>query len=395
MKLGIHYHIPLLQAADNTFYTLGFFGVFLDSLANEVDELVCFLHSPLAHETETMDYQIKAKNVTFIDLGPHDALYYRLLRSAGIRRKCAAVMKTTDALLIRTPTPLVQTLAKAAGKKKVTLLLVGDYEEGSKTLAFGPVKNFVLQKWGQNYNYRLKKLIAKVNVLANSNHLQSKFKEFNKDIRVITTTTLSQESFFKKEDTCAGNEIRLLYTGRIDTGKGILEMGEAVYELRKKGYNAQLYIAGWDDDRGLKSTLQLKELAQKNNITPYIHFLGRKQIGSELDATYRDADIYLMCSQVIEGFPRTIWEAMANSLPVIATKVGSMPHFLKHQESAILIDPMKPAQLIEAIEELILNQELRKKLIAQGFDLAKQNTLESQAKKMLDAIKNPLLPDAA
>ncbi len=389
MKLGIHYHIPILQHSDNQLYTIGFFGVFLESLAKEVDHLVCFMHSPLEREKASMDYCIKSDNITLVDIGPHDALYYRLIRSSIIKKKCINHMRDIDALLIRTPTPLVQTLANSAGLNKVTLLLVGDYEEGSKTLGFGMIKNFILKKWGQYYNWRLKKLISKVNVVANSNHLKDKFFEENNRIRVITTTTLSEQSFFSKEISELKNAIQLLYTGRIDTGKGILEMGEAVYELKKQGYNVHLNIAGWDDDRGLKSTNMLIELGKKYNIEHNIHFLGRKQIGSELDLVYRNADIYLMCSQVIEGFPRTIWEAMANSLPVIATKVGSMPHFLSNKKTALLIDPMNVAQLVSAIEELINDIELRKTLIQNGFQLAKQNTLESQAKKLIEAINNP------
>jgi glycosyltransferase involved in cell wall biosynthesis len=389
MKLGIHYHIPLIKTPDNKLYTLGFFGVFLDSLANEVDELICFLHSPLEREKASMDYCIKSSNITLVDIGPHDALYYRLIRSTTIKKKCTRHMRNIDALLIRTPTPLVLTLSKSAGLNKVTLLLVGDYEEGSKTLGFGVIKNFILKKWGQYYNYRLKKLIAHVNVITNSDHLKEKFKLFNNQIRVITTTTLSKHSFFYRNDTCNNPEIKLLYTGRIDTGKGILEMGEALYELRKKDYNVHLNIAGWDDDRGLKSTNLLKELARNKGIVDYIHFLGRKQIGDELNNVYRNADIYLMCSQLIEGFPRTIWEAMANSLPVIATKVGSMPHFLSNKKTALLIDPMNVHQLVNTIEELINNSQLRKTLIIGGFELAQQNTLETQAKKMIQAIKKP------
>jgi glycosyltransferase involved in cell wall biosynthesis len=82
---------------------------------------------------------------------------------------------------------------------------------------------------------------------------------------------------------------------------------------------------------------------------------------------------------------------MANGLPVIATKVGAIPDYLRHEEDAMLIDPRNVSQIVDAVETLLSDELLRKKLIQNGYELAKQNTLEIQSKILLDrllALKN-------
>jgi glycosyltransferase involved in cell wall biosynthesis len=87
-----------------------------------------------------------------------------------------------------------------------------------------------------------------------------------------------------------------------------------------------------------------------------------------------------------EGFPRTIWEAMANSLPVVATTVGAIPRYLSHQKDAILIKPKSTTDIANAIIALIENTELRKTLIRNGMIQAENNTLEFQTKQLLTII---------
>lgn len=387
MRLGIHYHIPMVSQ-DGKLYTSGLFGVFIDSIANEVDELVCFLYSPNQAELEQMEYELKSKNVTFINLGPHNALYFRLLRLPLTQRIIHQHKHTVDKMLVRTPTPIVNTFAQIFGHNRLILLLVGDYAEGIPTLNKSFLKNWVIKNWVLYFSRRLNNLISKTTVLSNSVHLQRKFAHLNNNIKIVKTTTLSTDSFFTRADTCLDSTFKLLYTGRIDIGKGLLEMVEATAQLRKKGYEVSLSIVGWEDDPNLKATGQIKKLALERGIDQFVHFLGRKSVGNELNKTYRQHDIYLLCSQLTEGFPRTIWEAMANSIPVIATRVGSIPDYLTHKENAILIEPMNVKLLSEAIENMIRNPQLRKHLIKNAFLLAETNTLEKQAKLLIGYCKN-------
>ena len=74
------------------------------------------------------------------------------------------------------------------------------------------------------------------------------------------------------------------------------------------------------------------------------------------------SDVYLLPSYH-EGFPRTIWGAMSNGLPVISSSVGSIPDILTHKENVFLIEPKNINSLYEAILEVVNNAKLRKKLL--------------------------------
>jgi glycosyltransferase involved in cell wall biosynthesis len=80
---------------------------------------------------------------------------------------------------------------------------------------------------------------------------------------------------------------------------------------------------------------------------------------------------------------------MAHSLPVITTSVGSIPYYLDN-ECAIIIEPKNTNALTEAIDKLVTNSELRKKMIKNGFDLVKTCTLEYQTKELIGYLKKQM-----
>ena len=87
------------------------------------------------------------------------------------------------------------------------------------------------------------------------------------------------------------------------------------------------------------------------NVDKFIYFHGYQPLGDKLFSFYKKSDIYIIASKGYEGFPRTIWEAMAHSLPVIATKIGSIPAFLSNEKDSLLINPQSVNELFNAIEK--------------------------------------------
>ena len=384
MRLAFYYHIPIIVKNDGL-YIPGYFGVFLDSLAMNVDTLVLFLHEGNNKDAVESVYRLNSKNLEFISLGSKTSAWKRALKPS----KVLSIVKQHsdfDYLLVRSPSPLAPYFPKYVNDKKLIFMIVGDYGDGAANYAIKGFRDRIIQLFLYYNHWLFLKVIRKFPVMVNSDALYEKYKNETKQIFKIKTTTLSQLDFFDREDTCKGEIVQLLFTGRIDMAKGLSELIEALAQLVQKDIKVHLNIVGWELGGGniVKNILISK--ARSLNIVEEITFHGFKSIGNELFDMYRNADIYVLPSYH-EGFPRTIWEAMANSLPVITTKVGSIPTTLHHLENAYLIDPKNSTQLSEAISELINNTDLRKNLISKGLALAKENTLEVQSKNILNNIK--------
>jgi glycosyltransferase involved in cell wall biosynthesis len=196
-------------------------------------------------------------------------------------------------------------------------MVVGDYKEGANQFKVNNIRDFVITKYLKHNDYLFRKQIAKTHTLVNSSQLYKSYSKFAKKLTQIRTTTLSKDDFFLREDTCTNNSINLLYTGRIDKAKGLFELINAA-EVLTRTHSIHLNIVGWEINPGNKLENELLQIIHSKGIANAVTFHGKKSLGVELNNMYRMADIYVIPSY-FEGFPRTIWEAMANSLPVIAT----------------------------------------------------------------------------
>lgn len=386
MRLGFHYHTPIMEN-DGQIYTAGYLGRFIDSLAEHCEEMVCFMHTPRATEVSIMGYAIQSDNVSWVDIGPHSSIPQRLMQSRKITKAVVEKQPDLDAILIRGPSPLLPAIANAVGDLPVALLLVGDYRNGIEGIAQPRWRREIIRIWSWWNAYQQLEIARHGLTFVNSRVLYQQLEDKVPKLHETRTTTLSRDDFYIREDTCKKEPYNLLYTGRFDRAKGLFEMVEAVSILTQQGKDVILDLVGWavDGDTVLD---ELYALAQDKGITNRIKNHGFKTVGPELFEYYKQADMYLIASQGSEGFPRTIWEAMAHSLPVIATKVGSIPLFLENEKSAILIDPKSSEGLAEAILKVMSNTNLRQKLISEGHVLAVQNTLENRAFEVFSTLQS-------
>lgn len=385
MNLGFHYHIPMLQIDDGHLRTPGYIGRFLDSLAAHVDTLVCFLHSPREDELPQMDYTLNAPNLEFVNIGVHSSVHHRMLHAKKITHHLHQHLERLDILLIRGPSPLLPAMAKAAGDLPIALLLVGDYLAGINDLPQPRWRKEAIRVWSW-WNYRQQLRVAKRSLtFVNSHQLYQQLQGKVPVLVETRTTTLSKNDFFEREDTCQREPYHLLYTGRIDRAKGLFEMIQAVDSLASNGYNVILDLVGWPQ-KGDQIVEELLEDASRRGIIDRVVYHGFKSVGEELFSYYRNADIYLIASQSSEGFPRTIWEAMAHSLPVVATQVGSIPHFLTHEQNAWLVPATDTRTLTDSIKALIDSPPLRQQIIRGGRVLAKENTLETRSRELYNSL---------
>lgn len=88
----------------------------------------------------------------------------------------------------------------------------------------------------------------------------------------------------------------------------------------------------------------------------------------ELSFCYAHASLYLYPSSE-EGFGYTPLEAMACGCPVITSRASSLPEVVG--DAALLVNPTDPDALVRAIEQVLLDPDLRKGLIEKGFERVK------------------------
>jgi N,N'-diacetylbacillosaminyl-diphospho-undecaprenol alpha-1,3-N-acetylgalactosaminyltransferase len=95
-------------------------------------------------------------------------------------------------------------------------------------------------------------------------------------------------------------------------------------------------------------------------------------------------DIFVLPSYR-EGIPVTVLEAMAMGLPVVATDVPGCREAVIHGETGFLVPPRNVDELIQAIQKLIENPELRKQMGLAGRKRVVQYfAIEQIVEKYLD-----------
>lgn len=385
MNLAFYYHIEVGVAGGR--YTMpGFIGKFIDGLAAEVEELILVAHTCSREE----DYTLNSSNIRLVDLGQATPAWRRHLFHRSLLKNLKKELEEADALIVRSPSPLAPFFHKYIPDKcLLRYYVVGSYAAGAREMKPTSIREWVTKQY-LFANHRLfRKELKGKDIFVNSPQLKEALTGHCRSIENIPSTTLSEKDIFHREDTCLGDPINLLYTGRLDLQKGLMELVEALASLSGQYPPLLLHFVGWEEDPEKPVEKVLRKRAAELQVPDKVIFHGRKQLGEELWQMYRMADIYVIPSYH-EGFPRTIWEAMAHSLPVVATTVGAIPYYLSHKENALLIEPKSVEAITKGIEGLLDKPSLRQKIIANALELVKENTVRNRAKQMIRYVEKGL-----
>jgi glycosyltransferase involved in cell wall biosynthesis len=384
MRLGFYYHIPA-SLKEDAIYVPGYLGVFLDSLAQNVQLLWYVFHESEEKELKDSDYILTSNNIIPVNLGAKTPAWHREVFHWYTLHKPLKDIKQIDAFIVRSPTPLASYFHYYLPRNTVWFMIVGDYLEAIDYLKRSGIRNLLLYLYLHIHDYFFQRRARKTPLLVNSKALLEKYSHKNENVSLIRTTTLRSADFFIRQDTCTGETIRLLYTGSIIEAKGLIELVDAFIKLKNQFNNIILDLVGWENNSTGSFRLQLEEKVAHAGLKGSVSFYGKQPIGPALNSFYRRADIYIIPSYH-EGFPRTIWEAMANGLPVIATNVGGIPGYLTHRKNVLLIEPKNSDVIVEAVIEYMHNSEFRKKIISEGYYLAEESSLEKQTQIMINSI---------
>jgi glycosyltransferase involved in cell wall biosynthesis len=129
---------------------------------------------------------------------------------------------------------------------------------------------------------------------------------------------------------------------------------------------------------------RLEQLAHDLKIANRVCFLGHLPFAG-LVAEYQNAAIFALPTEQ-EGFGIVFLEAMASSLPIIATRVAAVPEVVSDGVTGLLIDPGDEAALAQALEQLLRDPALRARLGNAGRAHVAQFAAPVVARQFLKAI---------
>jgi glycosyltransferase involved in cell wall biosynthesis len=143
--------------------------------------------------------------------------------------------------------------------------------------------------------------------------------------------------------------------------KGLDTLIKAFKRVNEYDPELQLYLAG---DGPLRS--ELERLCLNLKLQDRVKFLGSKT-RKEVRKLLHGCILFVLASRY-EPFGIAIIEALACKKAVIATKVGGIPEIIENGKTGLLVEPDNPADLANAIIEILLNKRLRSELANNGYN---------------------------
>ncbi len=245
--------------------------------------------------------------------------------------------------------------AKRAGVKRVI------YRRGIAV----PVKDSLLNRYVfKNVVDRLivNSLETKRTVLANNSKLiaEDKIRQIYNGFDVAEFDKQNCDPLYAAEN----NEVVIGNAARLTAQKGQKHLIESAKILKEKGLNFKILIAGKGE-----MEQELKDYATQLDVSDKVAFLGFIE---NMKSFHASQDIFCLPS-LWEGFGYALVEAMTLEKPVVGFDISSNPEVVSDGKTGILVPVKNTEKLASALEKLIIDAELRKKMGAAG----RQRVLEN------------------
>jgi phosphatidyl-myo-inositol alpha-mannosyltransferase len=169
----------------------------------------------------------------------------------------------------------------------------------------------------------------------------------------------------------------ILFVGRHEPRKGLVELLKAFRILRKTGCECRLLVVGsGPQEREARRYVATRRLQG-------VEFLGRVS-DDEKAQLFKTADVYASPATGRESFGIVLLEAMAAGTPIVCSDIHGYKGVVRRGREGLLVPPRKPKALASAIGQLISDDELRAEMGRNGLERAKEFSWERVTAKVDD-----------
>jgi glycosyltransferase involved in cell wall biosynthesis len=216
------------------------------------------------------------------------------------------------------------------------------------------------------YKFVLNKQNLKV-IFQNPDDRNAIMKAVSLEVKKIVTIRGSgvDLSKFSVKPLPAGLPI-VVMASRLLRDKGVIEFLKAVQLLKKRGVGARFWLVG-NPDPGNPTSIDFEQLL-KTHDAKGVELLGQRD---DIFEVFSQSHIVVLPSYR-EGLPKVLLEAAACGRAVVTTDVPGCRHAVEVGVTALLVPPYDPVSLADAIESLIIDQDLCCRMGLAGRDLAER-----------------------
>ncbi len=267
-------------------------------------------------------------------------------------------------------------------KKPFIFYIRGDAHENNLFERKSGKRSWLLYKLIDFFNSYNLFLIKKAKVVSVCGKvLQKKYSGLNKNVFSVTPLLPDYYRLSATPDCSNRNNkfFTILYVGWMLKRKGIYDLLDAA-QLLKKFQNVKLCMIGeGKESKSLKQYVDGLDLQDEVQI--YDALSNQKLI-----SFYDSADILILPSYT-EGTPRVIAEAFSRKLPVIATRVGSIPLMIDNYKNGLLIEPGDRKALYKALVFCIQNPEKLNTMRDNAHQDAAKYMIKEQSERFIELLK--------
>ena len=176
-----------------------------------------------------------------------------------------------------------------------------------------------------------------------------------------------------------------IYTGRLTHRKGLLELVTAWNDVSNQLPNSQLWLVGEGPDRE-----QLYEKIQSLGLVGKIVMPGAFDDVTDLLVA---ADAFVLPSYM-EGLSLSLLEAMAYSLPVVASDIDGNRQLIENGIHGSLV-PVKSIQPLAVAVRQALVEDKSAQIAAAQTNVSENFSITTMAQAHLDTLQNAIQPPGA
>ncbi|MFQ5590197.1 MAG: glycosyltransferase [Phycisphaerae bacterium] len=377
MRLGL-YHGPLHRQARG-YDTYGPYARYIAEFARHSEEVVVF--APISRsETDYSGCAIDAPNVRVVELPYFSTHIQAGLHLTSISAAFLREIKNLDVVNCRNTAPYGY-LLYFFGRPRNLRFFYHFTSDPQEIITVGPkyrgsFGRFAARAYGLDFRIQ-RHVMKRTYSFVNGKLPYERLRRITDRMEPIISSALLQSDFFKRADFTLHKPPRLLYVGYLKHMKGLSHLLDAVRILRNRGQTVELHLVGTGPE-----SHALRRQADDLALAGQVHFHGYVPMGPQLNGHYDRADIFVFPS-LSEGSPRAVLEALAHSLPVVSTPVGSVPDLITDGQGGLLVPRHDANAMAEAVLRFLGDDGLRRRCATTGYASATKHTVEHFVRPMV------------